>query len=56
MLSSVDGKIDRASLGGLTVAGEYETTAAQLNDDAWICGRTTMQQHFADPEPFRPDF
>src|SRR4051812_17271759 len=52
MLSSVDGKIDGASLKGLTPAGEYEATAAQLNGDAWICGRTTMQQHFADSEPF----
>jgi alkylhydroperoxidase/carboxymuconolactone decarboxylase family protein YurZ len=54
MLSSVDGKIDGASLQGLTPAGEYEATGAQLNGDAWICGRTTMQQHFADPEPFVP--
>jgi riboflavin biosynthesis pyrimidine reductase len=54
MLSSVDGKIDGASLKGLTPAGEYEITGAQLNGDAWICGRTTMQQHFADPEPFVP--
>lgn len=54
MLSSVDGKIDGASLKGLTPAGEYEATGAQLNGDAWICGRTTMQQHFADPEPFVP--
>ena len=54
MLSSVDGKTDGASLQGLTAAGEYEATGAQLNGDAWICGRTTMQQHFADPEPFVP--
>lgn len=54
MLSSVDGKIDGASLKGLTPEGEYEATGAQLNGDAWICGRTTMQQHFADPEPFIP--
>ena len=27
-------------------------TGAQLDGDAWICGRTTMQQHFADTEPF----
>ena len=54
MLSSVDGKIDGASLKGLTPDGEYERTGAQLNGDAWICGRTTMQQHFADPEPFIP--
>ena len=54
MLSSVDGKIDGASLKGLTPDGEYETTGAQLNGNAWICGRTTMEQHFADPEPFIP--
>jgi hypothetical protein len=47
MLSSVDGKIDGAALGTVTGEGEYEATGAQLNDDAWICGRTTMQQHFA---------
>ena len=52
MLSSIDGRIDVASLKGLAPAGEYEATGAQLNGDAWICGRTTMQQHFADPEPF----
>ena len=37
---------------GATSAGEYEATGAQLNGDAWICGRTTMQEHFAEPEPF----
>jgi riboflavin biosynthesis pyrimidine reductase len=47
----VDGKIDATSLKGVIGAGEYEATAAQLNGDAWICGRTTMQ-HFADVEPF----
>ncbi len=52
MLSLIDGKIDGTSLKGLTPAGQYEATGAQLNGDAWICGRTTMQQHFADPEPF----
>jgi riboflavin biosynthesis pyrimidine reductase len=53
MLSSIDGRIDGASLKGLTPAGEYEATGTQLNGDAWICGRVTMQQHFAAPEPFR---
>ncbi len=32
--------------------GEYEETGAELKGDAWICGRVTMQQHFAEPEPF----
>jgi 2,5-diamino-6-(ribosylamino)-4(3H)-pyrimidinone 5'-phosphate reductase len=53
MLSSIDGRIDVASLKELTPAGEYEATGAQLNGDAWICGRRTMQQHFAEPQPFR---
>ena len=44
-----------ARTGALTLTateGEYEATAAKLNGDAWICGRTTMQQHFAEDEPF----
>jgi 2,5-diamino-6-(ribosylamino)-4(3H)-pyrimidinone 5'-phosphate reductase len=52
MLSSVDGKIDGAALKTVTGAGEYEATGAELEGDAWICGRTTMQQHFAEDEPF----
>ena len=52
MLSSVDGKIDGASLTAATGKGEYEATGAKLKGDAWICGRTTMQQHFAEEAPF----
>ena len=52
MVSSVDGKIDGAALGAVTSKGEYEATGAKLNGDAWICGRTTMQQHFAEDKPF----
>jgi hypothetical protein len=52
MLSSVDRKIDGAALDAVTGDGEYEATGAMLNGDAWICGRTTMQQHFAEDEPF----
>jgi riboflavin biosynthesis pyrimidine reductase len=33
-------------------AGDYEATGTILEGDAWICGRTTMQQHFAEDEPF----
>jgi 2,5-diamino-6-(ribosylamino)-4(3H)-pyrimidinone 5'-phosphate reductase len=54
MLSSVDGKIDGLSLKAVTVPGEYEATGAQLSGDAWICGHTTMQQHFAKKELFVP--
>ncbi len=52
MLSSVDGRIDGTVLDAVTAAGEYEATGAMLEGDAWICGRTTMQQHFADEKPF----
>jgi riboflavin biosynthesis pyrimidine reductase len=52
MASSVDGKIDGSALRAVMAEGEYETTGAALNGDAWICGRTTMQQHFAEDEPF----
>jgi 2,5-diamino-6-(ribosylamino)-4(3H)-pyrimidinone 5'-phosphate reductase len=51
MLCSVDGKIDATSLKAVIGAGEYEATGAQLNGDAWVCGRTTMQ-HFAEDAPF----
>src|SRR5579871_3425566 len=52
MLSSLDGKIDGAALRGVVSAGDYEATGTTLEGDAWICGRTTMQQHFAENEPF----
>lgn len=52
MLSSVDGKIDPTALEAVTASGEYEATGAELEGDAWICGRITMQQHFAEEEPF----
>jgi riboflavin biosynthesis pyrimidine reductase len=52
MVSSVDGKIDGAALSAVMGKGDYEATGAKLHGDAWICGRTTMQQHFAEDEPF----
>jgi riboflavin biosynthesis pyrimidine reductase len=52
MLSSVDGKIDGAALAGVMGKGEYEATGAKLHGDAWLCGRTTMQLHFAEEKPF----
>ena len=36
----------------VTAQGNYEATGTQLEGDAWICGRTTMQQHFAEDQPF----
>src|SRR4051812_6966487 len=52
MLSSIDGKIDGAALNPITAKGLYETTGDALSGDAWICGRTTMEQHFAEDKPF----
>ena len=52
MLSSVDGKTDGKALRPIILKGEYEAIAAKLGGDAWICGRTTMQEHFAEDEPF----
>jgi hypothetical protein len=52
MLSSVDGKTDGKALRPITLKREYESIAAKLGGDAWICGRTTMQEHFAEHEPF----
>lgn len=52
MLSSIDGKIDGTALAAVMPEGIYEETGASLRGDAWICGRTTMQQHFAEKEAF----
>ena len=52
MASSIDGRIDGAALRAIMNKDEYESTGDTLNGDAWICGRTTMQQHFAEDEPF----
>jgi riboflavin biosynthesis pyrimidine reductase len=54
MLSSVDGKTDGGALKAVIGKGEYEILGAMLKGDAWICGRTTMQQHFAEGQPFVP--
>src|SRR4051812_45113891 len=52
MASSIDGKIDSSALRNVMRSGEYEALHSQLGGNAWLCGRTTMQQHFADSEPF----
>jgi riboflavin biosynthesis pyrimidine reductase len=52
MVSSVDGKINGDALDAVMKEGDYEATGAKLRGDAWICGRTTMQQHFAEKKPF----
>lgn len=52
MLSTIDGKINGEAIEAVANLGEYEVTAATLGGNAWLCGRRTMQQHFAEPEPF----
>ena len=52
MLASIDGRIEGGILSEVVPDGEYETTGAQLKGDAWVCGRTTMQMHFAEKKLF----
>ncbi|MDB6170989.1 MAG: bifunctional deaminase-reductase domain protein [Chthoniobacteraceae bacterium] len=52
MLSSVDGRTDGDALAGVTNEDEYEATSAQFESNAWLCGRTTMQEILGNDEPF----
>lgn len=52
MATSIDGKTDGGALGDAMPSGEYEALHAKLEGDAWICGRTTMEEHFAAKEAF----
>lgn len=52
MISTIDGRIDGSAFTKVTGENDYEVTAEKLNSNAWICGRTTMQLHFADDELF----
>jgi 2,5-diamino-6-(ribosylamino)-4(3H)-pyrimidinone 5'-phosphate reductase len=52
MMTSVDGRIKQRNWG-LRNAGElFETTAAKIKVDAWIVGRTTMEE-FSSHKPRR---
>jgi len=48
MFATVDGRIDGNCLRLVSKGTEYEETGTELGRDAWICGRETMQQHFAE--------
>ena len=52
MVSSLEGKIDGSAISSVMADGEYQATGAKLKGDAWICKRTTVQQHFAEKKPF----
>ncbi|MVT08534.1 dihydrofolate reductase family protein [Chitinophaga tropicalis] len=47
MLSSIDGRIKTQHWGQLKGVEYYEKTGKQEKADAWMCGRVTMQQHYA---------
>ncbi|RFM29021.1 dihydrofolate reductase family protein [Deminuibacter soli] len=55
MLSSIDGRIQTANWKGMNDQGLYERTGETTEAQAWMCGRTTMQQHFAVPLPDLPE-
>ncbi|HEU4554754.1 MAG TPA: dihydrofolate reductase family protein [Chitinophaga sp.] len=50
MLCSVDGRIQTEHWPYKSFPA-YESTGRQEEADAWLCGRITMQQHFAAPLP-----
>ena len=52
MLSSVDGRTDGDAIDAVTTEGEYEAISEQFKGNAWLCGRTTMQEILDDDEPF----
>jgi 2,5-diamino-6-(ribosylamino)-4(3H)-pyrimidinone 5'-phosphate reductase len=53
MATTLDGRIDAEAVEAvLASTHDYEATGEMLEGDAWLCGRTTMQQHLAEPEPF----
>src|SRR4051794_20335272 len=44
MLSTIDGRIQPHNWPGLNTSNIFETTAETFKSDAWIVGRTTMQE------------
>lgn len=55
MMSSVDGRTLIKKWSDQEKADEYaaiyEKTGSQLDGDAWLCGRVTMEKDFASDEP-----
>jgi 2,5-diamino-6-(ribosylamino)-4(3H)-pyrimidinone 5'-phosphate reductase len=51
MLSSIDGRIQTDKWPPFKGIEHYERTGKLENADAWMCGRTTMQQHYAVTYP-----
>ena len=51
MLSSIDGRIQTDTWPPFKGIEKYESTGKLEKADAWMCGRTTMQQHYAIAPP-----
>jgi riboflavin biosynthesis pyrimidine reductase len=54
MVSSIDGRTDAGAFANVTRKVDYQLFHEKLSGDAWLCGRTTMQQDFAEKKPFIP--
>jgi len=54
MASTLDGRIDDNAVDVVAnpSPGDYYVIGDMLQGDAWLCGRATMQKHFAEPEYF----
>jgi 2,5-diamino-6-(ribosylamino)-4(3H)-pyrimidinone 5'-phosphate reductase len=48
MMASLDGRIITKRWGAKTDTKAYETTAANFDAQAWLCGRVTMEKDFTD--------
>jgi 2,5-diamino-6-(ribosylamino)-4(3H)-pyrimidinone 5'-phosphate reductase len=53
MAASLDGRILVEHWGDVEGRDEYERTARQLEGDAWMVGRITMERHFAAAKPMK---
>jgi 2,5-diamino-6-(ribosylamino)-4(3H)-pyrimidinone 5'-phosphate reductase len=51
MLTSIDGRIKTENWKDIRGMEYYEQTGESESADAWMCGRVTMQQHYATPRP-----
>jgi hypothetical protein len=53
MAASLDGRILVEHWGNVEGRDEYERTAKQLEGDAWMVGRITMERHFASAKAMK---
>ncbi len=52
MMESVDGRIDCDMTEQIDPSNSYYETLDRLDCPSMLMGRTTMQMHYADPQPF----